>query len=103
MPPSPSHTWHWQPFGTPWKVPAIYPLTLSVAGHRSLLGKQGFSSYKAVVRNVRTTSGVAKQYRVGHRLTLCCTNTLRYARAPNVKPFSSAIKPWGTDCLAAID
>ena len=61
MPPSPSHTWHWQPFGTPWKVPAIYPLTLIVAGHRSLLGKQGVSSYKVVVRKFRTTSGVAKQ------------------------------------------
>lgn len=33
------------------------PLTLSVAGHRSLLGKQGVSSYKVVVRKFRTTSG----------------------------------------------
>ena len=26
---NPSLTRHWQPFGTPWKVPAIYPLTLN--------------------------------------------------------------------------
>lgn len=79
-PPSPSHTWHWQPFGTPRKVPAIYPpLTLSVAGHRSLLGKQGVSSYKVVVRKFRTTSGGQNNKEWGSASLFICTNTFRYA------------------------
>ena len=33
--------WMWQEYGTAWKGSAIYHVTLSGAGHRSLFGKQG--------------------------------------------------------------
>ena len=55
------------------------PLTLSVAGHRSLLGKQGVSSYKVVVRKFRTTSGGQNNKEWGSASLFICTNTFRYA------------------------